>query len=62
LTWVDGVQALLADDLSNQLGGVRHDLVAENDPGAAGPDILGEMPFNYFVYKIEASRCRNISW
>ena len=56
------MQALLADDLSNQFGGIRHDLVAENDPGAAGPDILGEMPFDYFVYEIEASRCCNVSW
>lgn len=52
LAGIDGMQALLADDLSNQLGGIRHNLVAKSNPGTTGPDVLGELPLYYFVDEV----------
>jgi hypothetical protein len=63
LAWIDGVQALFADYLAYELGGVGHDLVAELYAGAAGPDILGELPLHYLIYEIEAPQWGlGVSW
>jgi hypothetical protein len=39
LAWVDGVEALLADYLADEFGGVTHDLVTQNYLRATRPNV-----------------------